>query len=402
MKLSLLCIFLLVINCEPMNPENNDPNSYMDPANPKANTEFKLTREMSADPAGKDLLVQTGSMQIARAAHTSTLLTNGHVLICGGFAGNNDFLSSVEIYDPSLNTFRQIGDMTVPRVSHTATLLPDGKVLIAGGYDGRYLSSTEIFDPQTESFTPGSEMNIPRMGHTATLLDNGTILFAGGVGTGWEFLQSAEVYNVDSRVFSMTNSMSFARSAHAALLLTDGTVLVSGGHQGRRANIEIYADAEIYHPATGRFTQTGNMSIRRHKHDMVLLEDGTVLITGGADETDYGGIYKSTEIYYPDLGLFKTSIDMMHPRFKHNGTSVLLPGGNVMVAGGSNQIEIYDPAENMFQLVEGVMAGKRYFSCVTPLTNGEVLITGGYDENISPDNRAWIFRSDKQIMRSAE
>jgi hypothetical protein len=391
MKLIPLCISLIILSCGQTSRENNIKIIQKDLMDSKVNSDSSVALDFLADSAFQNQIIQTESMNTDRAAHTATLLKNGKVLICGGFAGNNNFISSVEIYDPALDAFRQVGNMGVPRVSHSATLLPDGKVLIAGGYDGNYLSSTEIFDPQSEAFTPGNDMKTPRMGHTATILNNGKILFTGGVGTGWTFLASAEVYDIDSKAFSLTGSMNFARESHTATFLSNGTVLISGGHKGRRSDMNIYSSAEIYNPSTGQFTQTGNMSIIRHKHDAVLLADGTVLITGGSDERDYDGVYKSSEIYYPDLRIFKTTSNMKLPRFKHYGTSVLLPNGNVLVAGGTDQAEIFDAISGKFEIVEGNMKGKRYFSCATLLQNNRVLITGGYDRSITPSNEAWVY-----------
>jgi hypothetical protein len=55
--------------------------------------------------------------------------------------------------------------------------------------------------------------------------------------------------------------------------------------------------AEIYNPATGTFSATGNMTTPRFWHAATLLPDGTVLITGG----DSGGdaVLASAEIYTP-------------------------------------------------------------------------------------------------------
>ena len=65
------------------------------------------------------------------------------------------------------------GDMTTMRENHTTTLLSDGRVLIAGGVTGSFSSITntaELYDPITGVFTPTGEMTTPRRSHAAALL----------------------------------------------------------------------------------------------------------------------------------------------------------------------------------------------------------------------------------------
>src|SRR5579862_5000989 len=78
----------------------------------------------------------TGNLNVARQFHTATLLTNGKVLLTGGFSYASGFptTASAELYDPSTGIFTSAGSMTAPREQHTATLLNNGLVLIAGGY----------------------------------------------------------------------------------------------------------------------------------------------------------------------------------------------------------------------------------------------------------------------------
>jgi len=59
--------------------------------------------------------------------------------------------------------FSPTGSMTAARDTHTATLLSDGRVLIAGGYAGlTYLASAELYDPKTGTFSPTGSMATPR------------------------------------------------------------------------------------------------------------------------------------------------------------------------------------------------------------------------------------------------
>ena len=106
-------------------------------------------------------------MDSGRDLPTETLLQNGNVPITGGYG--DTYLSSTELYDPTLATCATNGPMSSPRWQHTATLLPSGKVLVAGGYDGaNLLASTELFSPAS---VPGT---------TAPFLTGAMVLPNGG------------------------------------------------------------------------------------------------------------------------------------------------------------------------------------------------------------------------------
>lgn len=338
-------------------------------------------------------IIAIPSMNLTRAAHTSTLLPDGKVLITGGFAGDESSLVSAEVFDPVKETFGAAGNMSVSRVGHTATLLPNGKVLIAGGYNGNYLASAELYDPSARTFSPTNAMRTARSGHMAVLLPNGKILLAGGVGSGWTFLSSAEIYDPATNSFTATGDMLAARESHTASLLPNGKVLIAGGHKGRQAAITIYSSAEIFDPATGRFSATGDMTRIRHKHGAVSLADGRVLIVGGADKRDGRPAYTSVEIYNASTGTFTAAGDMNSPRYKLQDTLVLLNNGTVLIAGGANRAEVFDPVRNQFSYVSGDMGTPRLFATATRLRNGQVLITGGYNIENQVSSQAWLFRS---------
>ncbi|HLM81667.1 MAG TPA: hypothetical protein VK302_13700, partial [Terriglobales bacterium] len=79
-------------------------------------------------------------------------------------------------------------------------------------------------------------------------------------------------------------------------------------------------------------------------------------------------------------------------RFKLPNESVLLASGKLLVAGGSREVEIFDPASGKFLLAAGQMNDERHFMTETKLRDGSVLLAGGYPNNDQATAQTWIYR----------
>jgi hypothetical protein len=333
-------------------------------------------------PARPGKLALTGNTATARFSHTATLLGNGKVLITGGMEKNGVWLDSAELYNPASGRFTTVGKMSTRRAGATATLLANGKVLVAGGNDGsgKSLASAELYDPVSNSFSATGNLNVPRGHAIAILLKTGKVLIAGGNAAGDdEELASAEIYDPETGRFIPTGSMHRPRSAFTAVSLKDGRVLVAGGLSGGQYPYhKVEATAEIYDPQTGRFAATGNMSVPRYKQGAALLPDGKVLVAGGSNEDGRQSIYSSTEIFDPQNGTFLPGPRMKFPRFKLLSGVVALNDGRILLAGGAEQPEIYDPARALFIPLNDEPLDGFLFSTATLLPDGRVLLVDGY------------------------
>src|SRR5438094_6652475 len=108
---------------------------------------------------------------------------------------SNGALPTSELYDPTTGTWTVTGSLNTARESHTAALLSNGMVLVAGGYDSNthVLASAELYDPISGSWTPTGSLNTARTVKNATLLSNGMVVVAGR-STNSGILASAELY----------------------------------------------------------------------------------------------------------------------------------------------------------------------------------------------------------------
>ncbi len=189
--------------------------------------------------------------------------------------------------------------------------------------------------------------------------------------------------------FVLTGSLNTKRTLPTATLLNDGTVLVAGG--AGATGFTTLASAETYNPTSGTFTATGNMNSARFRATATLLPNGMVLVAGGTNAA--GAYLASAELYNPATRTFTLTGSMTTSRAGH--TAVLLPNGTVLIVGGATVIppattptfltsaEIYNPATGTF-----AATGSMTFSfggTITLLNTGKVLVVGGTGSTLSAD-----------------
>jgi len=230
-------------------------------------------------------------------------------------------------------------DLPEGHIAHTATLLPDGRVLIVGGADVRGVgtSSCELFDPKNNRWIQAAMLDGARASQAAALLADGDVLITGG-GTGLgiypiETLASAEIYHPASNRWTAAAAMHVPRRMHSAISLRDGRVLVLGGTLAPDSPLAAPQDAqaEVYDPVRDSWSLVGNGLPPLSQSAAVRMADGTVLVTGGA--TDTGFATTNAELFDPPTNRWRaTTWPMATARYGH--TATLLPDGKVLLVGG--------------------------------------------------------------------
>jgi len=329
----------------------------------------------------------TGSMQQARLYLSATLLTNGQVLIVGGNHRGVPGIAQAELYNPATGTFSPTGSLNTGRYSHSATLLANGKVLIAGGRGSSgSLASAEVYDPATGMFTVTGSLSCA-CGYAATLLPSGKVLFSSGF-NGTNAVTTAELYNPATGTFSLTGSLKVARAGSSSTLLTNGNVLVAGGvfYTGTSPNqVPHYlASAELYNPATGTFSLTGSLNTARSSQTATVLNNGNVLLAAGQNDGANAGYLGSAELYNPASGKFTVTGSLNTARILH--TAHLLASGKVLIVAGNHfgsiaSAELYDPASGTFSNAASLNTPRQGHASAL-LTNGQVLAAGGYESQL--------------------
>ena len=291
----------------------------------------------------------------------ATLLRDGTVLVL--VADVDGGPRSAEVYDPDSGTWTATGPMdpSAEESDGPLTVLQDGRVLLAGR------EGAQVYDPASGTWTATGPMVESESSHSNTLvLRDGRVLVAGGA--------DAQVYDPASGTWTATGKKNGEGTTNgaAAVLLSDGKVLVAGGRGFRPPNDYYDLDsAEVYDPVTGSWTAIANMHSKAMPMAAFLQPDGKVLVVGSTN----------AEVYDPATDTW-TALPV-RPGTGYN-TATLLSDGTVLVTGDADQpactaADLYDPHTGSWTTASTTLGcGPR---SLTALLDGTVLAAGGSDCN---------------------
>jgi hypothetical protein len=250
---------------------------------------------------------KSGLMTSARSSPSAAVLSDGRVLLAGGYYADPAHgnvpaptLDSSEIWDPVTGVWTATGRLAQARFGASAVTLTDGRVLVVGGsasLEGAPIevNSTEIFDPASGRWLDAGHLTEPRVGATLVALADGGALLVGGLlafdagdfGVSLVPTPTAERFDPRSGAWSRTSESPTAAAGQTVVTLADGRVLVAGGDiTVNEPDLDVTpagltAAASIYDPATGIWQATEPMPRPRSGSSAVLLDDGSVLLAGG-------------------------------------------------------------------------------------------------------------------------
>jgi hypothetical protein len=285
-----------------------------------------------------------------------TALADGRILVDGGHINYDFGTTDANVFDPTTSRWSLEASMQYPRWYPTVITLGDGRVLAVAGHTTCktcVAAIPEVYDPATNTWTqlPGAQSVTPTQYPHLFVLPDGRVLETSS------FAEVIPTRVLDVAAQTWTTVDPTPLDGGSAVMYEPGKVMKVGGSWddgvGNPATTTYVLDMTQLTPS---WQQTSWMAFPRVTHNLTLLADGTVLVTGGssnANVSDPASAVYSAELWSPATHTWTTMAPMVVPRVYHS-TALLLPDGRVLEAGsgrfggtgpGVDQLsaEIYSP-----------------------------------------------------------
>jgi hypothetical protein len=291
------------------------------------------------------------------------------VVAVGGLDAYASASSSAESLDLSTMRWSVAGCMPSlpdPRAAHSVSCSADGRVVVCCGYNaGRademdHLMGTALqWLPGTGAWSALPDLPAGRTSAASVgLLDGRTMVIGGYDDQAEKPLASVLALAADGSGWSDLPPLMTARNRPAAALLPDGKVLVAGGQSGA-ANDTIFNTAELWDPATQKWTALPPMAHERTGAAACVLPSGRVAVVGGKRADDYvrndGEVFDPVKREWEPLGA-----EMAHDHI--NISAVAAAGGMLVVSVDEDDDpnELYDEESGRWFRLPHAMVKPRY------------------------------------------
>ncbi len=341
-------------------------------------------------------------IQIGVTGIHAAMLNNGNVLLWTYSLHRETGPTIAKIYNPTTQTVVDASpSFDVDFYCGGMTFLSDGTLFDTGGQDENGVArggvqNTEFFDPVTSTWTQGPDMTYGRWYPTNVLMPDGTVLILSGFDSeGATNIHPMEQYDPTTDTISVlpvsANTPQNTDTYPRMHILPSGLIFNSAQR----------SDSQMYDPVTQTWSFVSNSIFGKRQEGTSVLLPGLerVLAAGGTHTQNAGGATNTAEIidFTQAKPEWASTGSMTYARYNHN--LVLLPDGTVLAVGGNTagiytdpveQAELYNPSTGKWTVMASQQANRAHHSVAVLLPDGTVL-SAGSDSGTSLDETVEIF-----------
>jgi len=360
-----------------------------DPADPDNPGDSKLRRNLFCSghcflPDGR--LLVAGGQSTFNYPHVIFGTIIGVLPLALKILGKEAADHDIHTFDPDesdveLQWKRHFPGMSKARWYPTCVTLPDGNALIVSGtwshgyhalVGGFMNEDYQIFDSVTNDLSPPKPFGFDKLKMYPYLqVLPGNTLFVHSVKTTkfWDIAQKQFLPGEfattigGTRTYPGMGTCVMLPLQHDALtakmLLIGGSMSMHPGKNDDATSIPEMLTVDLSNPLNSSGWQEKSPHLKRFMCDSVILPDGKILVTNGAEkgtaDSNQNAVMK-IQLFDPEHETWQEIGELKKPRLYH-GTAILLPDGSVLAAGSTGHDfirAIFNPKQHFEQEIETI------------------------------------------------
>lgn len=261
------------------------------------------------------------------------VVLDGEIVVIGGFDDVGRMVDRVEAYDPATDTWRSLARLPLPS-HHVNAAVVDGVLWVVGVLQAGFQETATAwrYDPGPDTWTMAEPAPFDlAVGASVTGTVAGLVHVVGG-------LQSNDTVSVHAIYDPATDAWTFGPDVptardHAAGAVIDGGLWVAGGRDG---GIFAVTDAvERFDPQTNTWTTFAAIPTARAGGAASVDAEGRWHVVGGeGNPDDASGVFAEHEVYDPATDTWASRPPMLTPR---HGMGAAFLDGVLYVPGGATR-----------------------------------------------------------------
>lgn len=332
------------------------------------------------DPVNQPDTMPDGYSQVC--GHHTQLADGSLLSVGGGGYGPNPLATAGYIFDPDTRSWsRTANDMSEAKWYPTAVSLGGNRVLVVSGRNGDR-GQIDVFDEVSKTFQPvtGDDHRFPNIYPGLHLLPNNAILYS-------------------------RTGFGDAGAGPGAVAFDDPTDEPQslGGKRGAYCTYDDATKSVVWQKITPG-------AVNRGKGMSVMLLSGTppyvrIIVLGGTDPaTNHTYEILDASVLSPTAA-FDPAEEFPDGEQRSLCSGVLLPDGNLFVCGGIQRNDspctMFDPQSNSWSPMANLPSIRDYHSTGILLPSGQVMMAGWNNTKIEIFNPPYLFRGDRPTISAA-
>lgn len=276
---------------------------------------------------------------------------NGKIYVLGGYPASRDVQTTVQVYDPALDTWSLAAPMPVP-THHPMVVGFEAKIYSLGGQLQGDVNTERSFvlDTAADEWAELAPMPTPRGGGAAARIDDKIYVVGGRPPAGNAF----EVYDVGDDAWTVLPNLplAFNQRNHLSAVAISGKIYVAGGrYDGANVASPLTAALDVYDPVSNAWTSAAPLPRPRGGVNGVLAL-GCFHVWGGegANIGEPNNVFPDHDRYDPTTDTWTSLPPLPTPIHGVTGASfidglIYMPGGGTASGGNSGSVihQVYRP-----------------------------------------------------------